>query len=270
MSRHGGLAVGDPVSRVARPAGAAANEPVIVLTCSHSGVEVLNDLLSGFPSLACTSRTGLLPMCEAVAATWRRVEGRASLSSLAVASIRALAISMSCAVTADSGALRWCETALSGTVAAETFLKVFPGAKFICFYRRCDEVISEAIDSNPWGLGGTEFWQYSSAAPGNSVAMIGAYWADGTKALLDFERAQPSSCMGVRHEDLAADAPAQMRAICSFLGLTPSNATMHQNEQAWKPPSGPDGRPLFPADRFPPRLLTMVNDLHDRLGYPLL
>jgi Sulfotransferase family len=265
---NGALAVGDSVSGVAHPASFATNEPVILLTCSHSGVEVLSDLLSAFPSLVCTSRTGLLPMCEAAASTWRRVEGRASLSSLAVSSIRALATSMICVLTADSGALRWCETAISRPGSAETFLKIFPRTKFICFHRRCDDVITEAIDSNPWGFGGTEFWSYSSAGPGNNVAMVAAYWADCAQALLDFERAQSRSCLSVRQEDLAADAGGQMRAICSFLGLAPSrSATRQPGEQASPSASGPDDRTRLPADRLPPRLLAMVNDLHARLGY---
>ena len=61
----------------------------------------------------------------------------------------------------DSGTPRWCETAISGISSAGTFLKIFPQAKFLCFYRRCDELAAEALASNPWGFGKTEFWQYS-------------------------------------------------------------------------------------------------------------
>lgn len=266
MSAHS-LAAGHSVSDHAPIAGVAANAPVILLTCSHSGAEALSDLLSVFPSLACTSRTGLLPTCEAVAATWRRIEGRANPSSLALSSIRALATSMICLLTAESGAERWCEVAISRPGTAEGFLKVFPGAKFICFYRRCEDVISEAIASHPWGFGGSEFWQFSSVDQGNSVAMVAAYWADCTRALLDFERAQSQSCLAVRREDLEADPDAQLEAICAFLGLStmPSNKPQLHDRYEVKPTGNESCR--FPLDRLPLHLLTAVNTLQARLDY---
>jgi hypothetical protein len=173
--------VSDPIGPI-RPAGSA---PIAILTFSHSGVEIIRDFLASSSALCCTTRTDLLPMCESVAATWQSIEGRERLSALAKSSIRALVTSMALAQSitsgtriADSGAPRWCETTISGTSSAGTFLKIFPQAKFVCFHRRCDEVISEIIQSNPWGFGKTEFWPYSSANPGNSVATAGAFWAE--------------------------------------------------------------------------------------------
>lgn len=262
------VALGSPDSGRAPRVAPAASDPIVILTFSHSGAEILSDLLAGSSSLFSTARTGLLPMCESVASTWLRIEGRQNLSALAVSSIRALVTSMAIARTADSGAPRWCETAISGTDSAGTFLKVFPKAKFICFHRRGDEVISDAIESNPWGFGRTEFWPYSSAEPGNSLATAGAYWAERSRAILDFQLAQPQSCMSLRREDLEADAQGQMTLVRSFLGLSPPGAAIQQRCEPAVP--GPGARPRFPADRLPPRLRMIINELHARLGYPPL
>jgi hypothetical protein len=71
--------------------------PVIVLTDPHAGAWRLHSLLARQPDLACTSGTGILPLCEQAVATWRNVDGRAArpLPTLAAASIRALPASLS-------------------------------------------------------------------------------------------------------------------------------------------------------------------------------
>jgi Sulfotransferase family len=214
-------------------------------------------------------------MCEAIAATWQQIERREQLSALARSSIRALVTSMarvrsvaSGAPIADSGTPRWCETAISGTSAAGTFLNIFPQAKFVCFHRRGDEVISEVIESNPWGFAKADFWPYSAAYPGNSLATAGAYWAERSRAILDFQLAQPQSCLSLRREDLEADAQGQMRLVWSFLGVDPPSATIRHRGDPAVTEHG--ARPRFPADRLPPRLRTVINELHATLGYPPL
>jgi protein-tyrosine sulfotransferase len=255
-----------------RPAESA---PVVILTFSYSGSELLGDYLASSGSLSCTALTGLLPMCESVAATWQAVEQREQLSALARSSIRAVVSSLAIARgisagarLADAGPPRWCETAISSTSSASVFLKAFPQARFMCFYRSCADVIADALESNPWGLGNTEFWAYSGADPGNNVAAVGAYWAERTRALLDFQLAQPRSCLSVRREDLEADAPEQLRRVWSFLGLSPPAAAIRPPGD---PVAGAGGtRPRFPVGRLSSRLRTVINELHARLGYPAL
>jgi Sulfotransferase family len=269
------VAVSKPVSDRTDPLSPAESAPIVILTFSHSGVEILDDFLASSSSLSCTTRTGLLPMCQAVASTWQHIEGREQLSALARASIRALVTSMTLARSVASGARiaeadtpRWCETTISGTSSAETFLKIFPQAKFVCFHRRCDEVISEIIESNPWGFGKTEFWPYSSVNPGNSLATAGAYWAERSQAILDFQLTQPQSCLSLRREDLEADAQEQMSLVWSFLGLTSPSAVTQQRRDPVVTEHG--ARPRFPADRLPPPLRAVINELHATLGYPPL
>lgn len=134
------LAAGNSVYRAAHPAIVAENEPIILLTLSHSGAEILSDLLSGFPSVVCTSRTGLVPMCEAAAATWQRVERRTRLSPLAISSIRALATLMICVLTTDSGGLRWCETAILRPGSRRGFLRQSTNCTPDSATRRCSSL----------------------------------------------------------------------------------------------------------------------------------
>lgn len=159
--------------------GGMGADSIVLLTFPYSGAEFLSDLISSFPGVVCTSRTGVIPPCHAAADTWASIEQRGpSLSPLAVASVRSMASQMLCVLAADSGGRRWCETVVSGTPAAETFLSVFPGTRFICFYRRCDSVIADVLSKNPWGLGDTDFWRHFTAGQGNSVATIAAYWSE--------------------------------------------------------------------------------------------
>jgi hypothetical protein len=68
-----------------------ARAPVIVLTYAHAGARQMQALLSAHTELACTTGTGLLPLCDHAARVWRHLEpagdGR---SGLAASSIRAL------------------------------------------------------------------------------------------------------------------------------------------------------------------------------------
>jgi hypothetical protein len=70
-------------------------QPIVVLGYAYGGAEHIQRVLSGSNRLACTSGTGLLPLCAQAADTWQRVDDRdGPLSALALSSIRAMAASM--------------------------------------------------------------------------------------------------------------------------------------------------------------------------------
>jgi protein-tyrosine sulfotransferase len=247
----------------------ATRVPSMLLTFAFAGAEVLQDLLARVPLVACTTATGLVPLCHAAATTWQRIEaGGERLSAVAVTSIRAMATAMMAVVTAETGAARWCETAFGAARAAPTYHQVFPQARFVCLYRSCDRVVAEAIAAHPWGLGGTVFWPYAGADPGNSAAAIAAYWADCAESLIEFEEARPGSCLRVRAEDMAADPDGTLHAVCGFLGLHPPGPATPAD-----PPGGEalNTTPLrLPPEKIPPRLRAWVGELHAKLGYPSL
>jgi hypothetical protein len=245
--------------------------PIIVLTYAHAGAELLTRALSASPSLACTSGTGLLPLCHSAVTTWQKVEDRGgAASALAMQSVRVLASTMAAVIQARAGASRWCETAFAGPAAAETFLRVFPAATFLCLHRSLRAVLAESIRIYPWGLGGSPFWPYSGSHPGNNVATVAAYWAACTEQLLEFETTHPESCLRVRHEDLVADPQRQASEVFTFLGLgTPARTTPGHSPVVTGPANADADAPgpPMPTTQIPPPLLARVSELHGRLDY---
>lgn len=262
-------------------AGPTADDhgPVVVLAYAYSGVAQIERLLGASTALACTSGTGLLPLCAEAADCWRCVDGRAGpLSPLAASSVRALVSTMITTVVARVGGARWCEISFSPPAAAETFLELYPRAKFICWHRNGLDVIRVGVQANPWGLAGTGLGPFVTAYPGSSPAAMAAYWAECTEALLRFQQAHPAACRQVRYEDLTRQPGHEAGKISAFLGLeaaTTSLAGPAADGQAWEPdPAGPEGRDADQADgrlpdsHLPAPLMDRVNDLQARLGYP--
>lgn len=236
--------------------------PVIVLAYSQSGAARLQHLLRDTGALACTTSTGILRACDQAAAAWRQIDDRQRLSPLALASIRSLAGGMMAAILAQAGRSRWCETAFVPPDCAETFLRAYPGARFVCLHRGCPEVIRAAMSAHPWGLAGTAFARHARAYPASASAAIAAYWAYVTESLLQFEAANPRACLRVRYEDLAG-RPGTAGQILAFLGLEAGGAA----GVPWR--DGEEAGPAqVPASQIPPPLVREVDELMSRLGYP--
>jgi Sulfotransferase family len=248
---------------------AADQAAAIVLTYRHAGTERLRSLLTMHRDLACTSGTGILPLCEQAAATWRGVEGRADarLSPLAASSIRALTMPVITTVLARQGGRRWCEFVTAPPRAAEAFLQMYPGTRVLCLHRSCADVIDAAIHADPWGLAGPEYAPFTAAYPASTVAALTAYWTARTAPLIAFEESHPDACRRVRYEDLADDPYPD--GLFAFLGMeAPRPSLADQASPADAPP--PDGRAPFPADQVPAPLLTQADGLAGKLGYPPL
>jgi Sulfotransferase family len=259
-----------------RAAGGGQQSPVIVLAYAQAGAARLQRLLTGSAALACTSGTGVLPLCDQAAATWREVDNRdGTLSPLALASIRALADSMITTILAGGGGSRWCEISFSPPDCAETFLKLYPAARFVCLHRSCLDVIRVGVRANPWGLAGSAFAPFAAAYPGSSAAAIAAYWAARTGPLLQFEEAHPGACRRVRYEDLVGDPEREVGQILAFLNLgrdqAAASAWMNDDVTATAGTSGgPGSEDQVPPDQIAPPLRARINDLQARIGYPLI
>jgi hypothetical protein len=249
--------------------------PVIVLTYAGSGSDTLLSLLSAIPGLACTSGTGVLPLVEQAAATWRQAETRASQqpSPLAAASIRAMVNSLTTVILAREGKQRWCELARAQPSTAATFVRLFPGTQVLCLHRACPDVIHDTLHTSQWGLAGPAFAPFTSAHPASTVAALAAYWATHTEQLITFEQTHPDTCRRVRYEDLTTQPDHEADSITAFLSGGPRPAAQpgparQQDPAAADLPQAP-GSPL-PADQIPPLLLTWVDKLMADLGYPQL
>jgi hypothetical protein len=239
--------------------------PVIVLAYAYSGVASLEHLLASTADLACTSGTGLLPLCAEAVRTWQRVDGHAGpLPLLAASSVRALASNMITVIMARSGGSRWCETSFASPASAETFLQLYPAARFLCWHRDGQDVIRAGVQANPWGLDGRGLAPFVAAFPGSSAAAMAAYWAERADELLRFEKAHPDRCLQVRYEDLTRHPARTTAEIAAFLGLDlavlPAEADQDADLAGFR----------LPAGHLPENLADRVNGLQERLGYAAL
>lgn len=255
------------------PDPAVSRGPVIVLTYAHAGAEELQQVLSVSKSLACTSGTGLLPLCQAAIATWQQAEGRDTPSSLAVKSARTLLSTITAVIQAREGAARLCETALASPTAAAAFARVFPDATFVCLHRCFPGVLAAGLSAYRFGLGNSPFWRYSGPHPGNSIATIAAYWAARTQALLEFEAHHAGSSCRLRYEDLTADPVAQADLIYARLGLDATELAVlrRPDDQAASAAAAASSASSAAYEySMPPELRATVDRLSERLGYPAM
>lgn len=127
---------------------------MVVLSYNYAGADRVQSALAAGTRMACTSGTGILPLCAAAADSWRRIEGQpgGAISPLASAAIRRLVNAQVMAILAGSGQAQWCELATASASAAQSFLQVLPGARFVCVHRSSLDVIRAAVQANPWGL----------------------------------------------------------------------------------------------------------------------
>jgi Sulfotransferase family len=171
------------------------------------------------------------------------------------------------AIQAQAGAPRWCETAYSGPAAAGAFLRVVPGTTFLCLHRDLDGVFAEALQAYPWGLNGSPLWPYAAGHPGNHVATIGAYWVDRTRALLEFEKDHPESCVRLRYEDLVEDPGSAITATLKTIGVETSDFQALRLPASEPEAVGEAGtRPQLPREWIPPDLEDRIRELRAELG----
>lgn len=263
------MSVDQKPHRTAEAPSSSRNAPVIVMTYTGSGADRLRSALSAFPELACTERTGILPLCHHAVTAWQAADGGTAggLAPLAASSVRALCSTLVTAILARTGGRRWCEFTSAPPAAAQTFARLYPQARFLIAYRRADTMMRAVIGSSRWGLEGPEFAPFVSAYPANPPAALADYWATCTAQQLEFEQAHPGICRRLRIEDLAASPAQALPGIKGFLALDEADMSpWHaQDDDRDVQPGEPAGG--LPFDRIPASLLSQVNDLHRSLGY---
>jgi hypothetical protein len=256
------------------PGGPVGRAPVIVLATEYSGTERLRRLLDGLPDLACTSGTGVLPLCDQAAAVWRIADGRPSgqPSRLAAVTTRALAESIIISVLAREGKRRWCEFSYALPEVAETFALLYPGTRFVCLYRSCGDVIRAVLDASPWGIADPVFAPFTRAYPASTAAALAAYWIAHTSSLLAFEEARPQAVLRIRYEDLAEAEEQTASAVMSFLGIASRGGDTALALEGQDRPGTvlSPAKADLPAGLIPPSLLAQANNLLKQLDYPVL
>lgn len=243
-----------------------------MLSYAYSGAPRAQEVLAGDTGLACTTGTGIIPLCFAAAESWQRVEGRQGrvMSQLAAATVRNLISAQVTMILAGSGKKRWCELAMADQNAVQRFLQVVPHAVFVCVHRGCLDVIRVAVTSSPWGRYGQQFAPHLLSYPGNSVAALAAYWATWTEELLSFEDANPQITRRIRYEDTIGEPGAALTELRAWLrlGRDPDAICLEGID-----PSEPadsvfaSGESEVPVEMIPPPLRQRINRIHAKLGY---
>jgi hypothetical protein len=250
----------------------AARAPVIVLTTEYSGADRLRSLLARLPGLACTSGTGVLPLCEQAVAVWRNADSRSGQPSrLAAASTRALTDTIISAVLARTGKRRWCEFSYALPDIAQTFALLYPGTRFVCLYRSCGDFIRAVLDASPWGIADPAFAPFTRAYPA-SAAAVAAYWIAHTGSLLAFEESHPEAVLRLWYEDFAAHEQETALSVMSFFGIPSCGGDIALTPGGRDKPDTvlPPAKADLPAGVIPPLLLAQANSLLTQLGYPAL
>ncbi len=247
--------------------------PVVVLSYPYSGAERVQGALAAGTDLACTSGTGIIPLCTAAAETWLRVEARngRAMSRLALVTVRNLVTAQVTAILAAASSTRWCELSTAPASAIEPFLQVFPSAQFLCVHRSCVDVIRAGVRANPWGVQGQGVMPYLLSHPGNNVAALAAHWAGSAEQLLAFEDANGEITHRVRYEDVEADATEALAAIRISLELeaSPRDDVLFDPPGQDEPETTPAQPELqVPVEMIPEPLRERIARLHARLGYP--
>jgi hypothetical protein len=266
---------------------------VFILTASRSGSTLLRIILDSHPRLACPPETGITGACMALAMTCDVLENAGADSSgtddcgelppAIAAAVRAAADRAYGHYLAQRGKQRWCDKSLDSSMHAELMAQVYPGAKFICLFRHCMDVIASGVEACPWGLQRYGFDPFVAQHPGNSVAAVGSYWLACAQAILSFSDDHPESCHLVRYEDLVTAPEETVAGILSFLGEqqvpgitqacfdTPHEVNGPADEKLWFTSAvtvGSMGRgTIVPAGALPEPIRAAVNQTLGRLGY---
>jgi hypothetical protein len=269
------------------------DSPVFILTASRSGSTLLRMILDSHPRLACPPETGITSACmqlamtcdvlENAGAAWSAADDSAELPAAIRAAVRAAVDRAYGNYLSQRGKQRWCDKSLDSHMHAELMAQVYPGAKFICLFRHCMDVIASGVEACPWGLQRYGFDPFVAQHPGNSVAALGSYWLSCAQAILLFADDHPGSCHQVRYEDLVTAPEPTVAGILSFLGEqqvpgitqacfeTPHEINGPADEKLWftsAVTTGSMGRgTVVPANALPGPLCDSINQILGRLGY---
>jgi hypothetical protein len=241
---------------------------VIVLTYAFSGSDYLQEIIPPDSGFSTTYSTGVLPLCDAAAATWRRIDGGGdNLSALATRSIRSLTSQMIAVITAGGGGTRWCETVIAPPDCADLFMRLYPATKLICFHRSFTDFVHVAASEYPWGLADSPFSAFTAAYPNRFAAAIAAYWASYSERLIAFERAHIDHCLRVRYEDLVSRTPEAVKSMLSFLDVQSGETELVAGSRADLGPSERNNSIRIPDGEIPPALRARIRTLCGELGY---
>jgi sulfotransferase family protein len=280
----------------ASPAGQEpCGSPVFVLSASRSGSTLMRFILDSHPDLACPPETEVTAACSRLMHAWDILENASAGersgteaagqpgSARSLAAIRDTVDGIYGRYLQRRGKRRWCDKSLGSPNEAELAARLYPGARFICLYRHCMDVIASGVEACPWGLHRFGFDGFAAQHPGNSVTAVGSYWLATVRSIMAFEESHPDVCHRVRYEDLVTTPEETAAAIFSFIGAKPVPGIARACFQTPHEGNGPGDEEIWftsgiaadsvgrggrvPVVALVPELRQGVNEALGRLGY---
>jgi hypothetical protein len=185
-------------------------------------------ILNGHPEIACPPETNLVAIFQNIGQSVTSVSESARHDddpSARTEEMVAHAASI-CREVGDQvlgsyaravGKPMWVDKSLPSASGANVLGKVYPDARFICLYRRCEDTIASLRESSPWGYDAFGVLPFVQAQPTNLVQALAQYWVDRATSIHAFEVEQPASTLRVSYEDLVTSPRETVAEILGFL-----------------------------------------------------
>jgi len=287
---HGGAHSGASMVAVSPSVPEQSGAPVFVLSASRSGSTLMRFILDSHPDLACPPETDVTTACARLLHTWDILENAIAGqdagqpgSSRALAAVRDTIDGIYGRYLRRRGKRRWCDKSLGSHHEAELAARLYPGAKFICLYRHCMDVIASGVEACPWGLHRFGFDGFTGNYPGNSVTAVGSYWLATVQSIMAFEESHPDVCHRVRYEDLVTAPEETAAAIFAFVDAEPMPGIARDCFRTPHEGNGPGDEEIWftsgitadsvgcgvrvPTAALVPEVRQGVNEVLGRLGY---
>lgn len=266
-----------------------AAPPVFVLSGERSGSTLLRYIIDTHPQICSPAHLHLGQLCRSLYTSifyslgqTMEVTDEAMRERLVAAETRRVIDELMERYVRAKGKQMWCEKTTENLQYLKILNDVFPGARYICLYRNCMDVVHSSIECSRLGFI-PELAPYVQKRPDNIVAAMVDSWIEKTTALLEFELAHAEQCFRIKYETLVTGPSQTLSAMFAALGLEWDERLLKEVFSTQHDQGSGDRKVLFTkkitADSIgrgstisrsfiPDDLLENMNRLLARLDYP--
>jgi protein-tyrosine sulfotransferase len=266
--------------------------PIFILSCVRSGSTLLRYVVDTHPDICSPNELRLGSLCESL----ERVVNFLSLgqvaessspeerSRLVSAEVNRIVSEWMNAYARSRGKRIWCEKSPDNLRYLDTLKRIFTGAKYICLYRNCMDVVHSMFEMARMGVPISHNYAYY-ARNQSEVSVFVDIWTDRTSKLLAFEQENAGNCLRLRYEELVAAPIKTMNRVFEFIGVDWSEELLDATFSAPHDHDSGDIKILFTREihqnsigkgstiavrSLTDELRQKMNHLLERLDYPLV
>ena len=199
--------------------------PIFIMASARSGSTLLRYIIDTHPDICCPAELNLGNLCSQLLQVHSYTTAQVStavqereIQQRIYAEVRQTVSDIMLSYATARDKKNWCEKSSGNLVQADTLMKVFPGAKYVCLHRHCMDVVYSLLEMSRFGF--VEWTvKYVHKNPRNIVAAMAEYWADYTERLLRFERQYSADCFRIKYETLVTDPSTTLKQLFAFLDV---------------------------------------------------